>query len=174
MIREYINGLMNENDEKLNNLDHQLKEQTEKLNCAQEWLESLQAEANADKNIFSPRSDNNDLKGKIVDVQKHIDKVKQEIDYIKSFMETYFAKKREYDGLLKELDGICETKTSTELEEESDEMLQERRPDNIYKELFEKTELCLDLLYSDRTRCKKELKTMKSMIQNMVDSINEG
>ncbi len=175
MIREYINGLINENNEKLNSLDHQLKEQTEKLNCAQEWLESLQAESNTDKNIFSPRADNNDLEEKIIDVQKHIDKTKQEINYIKSFMETYLAKKEEYDGLLEELDGMCETETRKDHGEEIRETLKEKRTNNnIFIELYNKTELCLDLLYSDRTRCKKELKNMKFVIQNMIDSIDEG
>ncbi len=40
-------------------------------------------------------------------------------------------------------------------------------------ELYKKTELCLDLLYNDRSRCKSELKNMKTMIKNAADSLHE-
>ena len=55
MIREYINRLINENNEKLKSLENQLREQISELESAEGYLESLQTEANADQNIFSPR-----------------------------------------------------------------------------------------------------------------------
>ena len=121
----------------------------------------MQTEANADQNIFSPRAAlNKELKDKAEKTKKQIDKAKQETEYIKTFIETHLIKKQEYEKLLAELDEMSENECN------------ERKMNSFLTDLSAKTESCLSLLYSDRIKCKNELKSMKGMIQTMVDLLN--
>ena len=156
MIREYINNLLNENNEKLKNLEQQLKELIVELDNKQKLLKSLQSESNTDETIFSPRSVNDNLKNDMEDVKTSISKTKQDIEYVKSFMETYLVKKQEYEKLLEELN-----------------IMQDEKLEHFFADLYRKTEVCLDLLYNDRAKCKNELKSMKYMIQNKANSLNK-
>ena len=178
MIREYMNELILENDEKLRSLEQQLNDSMNDLDCAEKWLENLQIEANVDKNIFSPRAAEADFDGKMEEAQGNINKIKQDIEYIKSFMETHFKKKQEYDRLLAELDEMSGA-VSTEQTIDST-MTQEAEPAdslkqivNFLDDLYKKTDSCLALLYSDRLKCKNELKDMKSAIRKIADSLKK-
>ena len=166
MIREYINELLLENDEKLKKLEQQLKNSMDDLDCTQKWLKELQSEANADKNIFSPRAMDANLEDKTKEVQNNIDKLNQDIEYVKSFMETHLIKRQEYVKLLEELDEMI----GGDKQKIQNDNITENR--HVLKDLYDKTDLCLSLLYDDRIRCKNELKNMRSMIRNMLDSSN--
>ena len=168
MIKEYINELLDDNNEKLNKLEQQLKSLMTDLESATEWLDTLNAEKNVDKNIFSPRSIDPDLKSKTEDAQNNINKIKQDIEYVRSFIETHLRKKEEYEKLLTEIDEMSQVEenniTQTNNKDESEKILKE-----FLSDLYRKTELCLALLYSDQKRCKNELKNMKLMIRNMAE-----
>ena len=65
MIREYISQLMLENEEKLKNLERQMKKLLNESDCAKEWLETLHEQKNLDKNIFSPRAMDTNLRKRL-------------------------------------------------------------------------------------------------------------
>ena len=183
MIKEYINELLLENDEKLNNLEQQLKSLMNDQDCAEKWLETLQSESNLDKNIFSPRAMDTDLKKKTEDARENINKTKQDIEYVKSFIETHLVKKQEYEKLLAELDEMNSDKDQKQEEKNNGEIqnnddLKEDKGSiqisNFLSDLYKKTDLCLNLLYNDRVKCKNELKNMKSMIKHITDSLQEN
>ena len=172
MIREYINDLITENTEKLNTLEQRLNGLLNDLDSAQKWMETLQTEANVDKNIFSPRAMEVDLKGKMEETQNSIDKINQEIEYVKTFMETHLRKKQEYEKLMAELDEK-DGNVQSECDEGEKGIADLLKTQKCLTHLYEKTELCLKLLYSDRLKCKNELKDMKAMIQNLADSLQK-
>ena len=239
MIKEYIMELKTENKEKLNGLEKQMKDLLNDLDTAKEWLETLQTEKNVDTNIFSPRVMDTELEGKLGEAKNNIQKINQDIDYVKSFIEEGVAKDKEYEKLLEELeqtDGSdsergkqdserqrhdpkgqkhdseiqgqnlgVQGQSSEKQNQSSEEHLEGQKPDSekqeqdsevqkhdfekqeqnsvtpgisrisakFLAELYKKTELCLDLLYNDRSRCKSELKNMKTMIKNAADSLHE-
>lgn len=184
MIREYIDELVIENNEKLKSLEQQLKDLMDELNSNEKWLETLQSEEDVDKNLFSPRVLDNDLKEKIEKVQLGINKTKQNIEYVKSFIETHLVKKQEYDKLLAELDemyGYVQEKQNREIIENeqkeehfvSEEEKSKQETLEFLMNLYKKTEFCLDFLYNDRIKCKSELKNMKTMIQKMIEVLRE-
>ena len=160
MVEEYINCLINENNEKLESLEKQLKELMNDLDCAKKWLDELHAEANVDKNIFSPRVMDADLKKKTEDAQNNIEKIQQDIEYVRSFIEENVKKKLELEKLLEEIEHM-------ELDTNVDSF------SKLLSDLYQKTERCLDCLYNDRAKCKNELKNMKSMIQNTLNLLSE-
>lgn len=179
MIREYINELVLENKEKLKKLEQQLKELMLDLDCSQKWLENLQSETDLDTNIFSPRVMDPDLKNKTENVKDNINKTNQDIEYVKAFIETHLAKKQEYERMLAELDEISENISGNQDREESikekNEMSTQKKAEQMVgflADLYKKTDLCLSLLYDDRTKCKNELKAMKSAIRNMAESMD--
>ena len=184
MIREYIDELVIENNEKLKSLEQQLRDLMDELNSNEKWLETLQSEEDVDKNLFSPRALDNDLKEKIGKVQLGINKTKQDIEYVKSFIETHLVKKQEYDKLLAELDemyGYVQEKQNREVIENeqkeehfvSGEEKSKQETLEFLMNLYKKTEFCLDSLYNDRIKCKSELKNMKTMIQKMIEMLKE-
>lgn len=182
MIREYISELLLENDKKLNNLEQQLKNLMSDQDIAEKWLEALQSEANVDTNIFSPRVADAELKKKTEDAKEKINKAKQEIEYIKSFIETHLVKKQEYEKLLAEFNEISADKDQGRDKESNRELqvkdhLQESgktiRISDFLSDLYRRTDFCLDILYNDRVKCKNELKSMKSAIRNFADSMKE-
>lgn len=179
MIREYINELVLENEEKLKKLEQQLKELMLDLDCSKKWLENLQSEADLDTNIFSPRVMDPDLKNKTENVKNDINKTNQEIEYVRSFIETHLAKKQEYERMLIELNEISENvfgdQNRERSEQEKEETSTQRKTGQMtgfLADLYKRTDQCLSLLYDDRTKCKNELKTMKSTIRNMAESMN--
>ena len=242
MIKEYIMELKTENREKLNGLEKQMKDLLNDLDGAKEWMETLQTEKNVDTNIFSPRVIDTELEGKVEEAKNNIQKINQDIDYVKSFIEEGVAKDKEYEKLLEELeqtDGSDSERGKQDSEiqrhdpkgqkhdseiqgqnlgvqgqssekqnqgsEKQKKSLEEQKPDSenqeqgsevqkhdfekqeqnsvipgisripakFLAELYKKTELCLDLLYNDRSRCKSELKNMKTMIKNVADSLHD-
>ncbi len=180
MIKEYINELKAGNQEKLNDLEKQMKELLNDLDRATQWMESLQAEKNVDKNIFSPRAMDVELESKMEGAKNNIRNIKQNIEYVRSFIEESIAKEKEYDKLLDELKDMNNLPDSKEklLPEKisTGEMPFGKRQisDRFLSDIYKKTELCLDLLYNDRSRCKNELKTMKVMIKNTMESLHES
>ena len=179
MIKEYLNELKAGNQKKLNNLEKQMKELLSDLDCATQWMESLQAEKNVDKNIFSPRIMDMNLESKVDEAKNNIQKIKQEIDYVKSFIEEAIAKREEYDKLLKELESQNSSVPKEENHSEEalmsgEESKTQQISERFLSEIYKKTELCLDLLYSDRSRCKNELKNMKSVIKNAMESLDKS
>lgn len=159
MVKEYINQLIIENNKKLEDLEKQLKKMMNDQDCAREWLDELHTEANIDKNIFSPRAMDADLERKTDDAQSNIEKIQQDIEHVRSFIEENVKKKLEYEKLLEEIDHM-------EMESNTDSF------SKLLSDLFKKTELCLNYLYSDRVKCKNELKNMRSMIQNMEELLS--
>ena len=179
MIKEYLNELKAGNQEKLNNLEKQMKELLSDLDGATKWMESLQAEKNVDKNIFSPRTMDTDLENKVDEAKNNIQKIKQEIDYVKSFIEEAIAKREEYDKLLKELESQNSSVPKGENHSEEapmsgEENKKQQISERFLSDIYKKTELCLDLLYSDRSRCKNELKNMKAVIKNAMESLDKS
>ena len=168
MIREYINELILENDENLKDLERQLNGLIEDQNCAQKWLETLQSEENVDKNIFSPRAADADLDKKIEEARKSIEKAKQDIEYVKSFMETHLKKRQEFKTLLTELDEMNSQINSRNTQEEYN-----KTGYDFLSDLYKKTDVCLDSLYNDRVRCKNELKSMKTMVKDAMNSFEK-
>lgn len=171
MLKEYINRLLEENNKKLNELEAQMKNLLNDLDCAKEWLDSLHAETNVDKNIFSPRVMDTDLDKKTENAQKDIEKTRQDIEYVRFFIEENVKKKLEYEKLLEEIEHM-----ESEVESRTQEESYRNRKDilaSFLAELYRKTELCLSLIYNDRTKCKSELKSMKNMIRDMADSLSE-
>lgn len=160
MVKEYINELLSENKEKLEKLDKRMKELLNDLDCAKKWLDTMYSETNTDKNIFSPRAIDTELDKKTKDAQDNIEKIRQEIDYTRSFIEENVKKKLEYEKLLEEVEHMELNKGMNDFT-------------NFLSDLYKKTELCLSCLYDDRTKCKNELKNMKSMIQNSLDLFSE-
>ena len=160
MVKEYINRLIFENNEKLDDLEKQLKKLLNDLDCAREWLDELHVETSIEKNIFSPRAMDANLEKKTEDAQNNIEKIQQDIEYVRSFIEENVKKKVEYEKLLEEIEHM-------EVDSNTDSF------SKLLSDLLAKTELCLNYLYSDRVKCKNELKNMKSMIQNMTDLLSE-
>ncbi len=160
MVKEYINHLISENNEKLESHEKQLKGLMNDLDCAKTWLDELHAETNIDKNIFSPRAMDANLGKKTEDAQNNIEKIQQDIEYERSFIEESVKKKLEFEKLLEEIEHM-------ELDTNVDSF------SKLLSDLYQKIELCLDCLYNDRTKCKNELKNMKSMIQNMLNLLSE-
>ena len=173
MIKEYINELLNDNNEKLHKLEQQMKGLMDDLESATGWLDTLNAERNVDKNIFSPRSMNTDLKDKTEEAKNNINKIKQDIEYVRSFMETHIRKKEEYEKLLVELDEMSQVAKDNSGEENTCVESNSIKPitKDFLSDLYRKTELCLALLYSDRNKCKSELKNMKTMIRDMANKL---
>ena len=170
MIKEYINELLVENKEKLDALEKQMKALLTELDGATKWMETLQAEMNVDKNIFSPRMMDAELEEKLEDAKSNIQKIKQDIDYVKSFMEENAAKEKEYGKLLEELEQMGESDSKQEPEKgEKTQQISEK----FLADLYRKTEFCLASLYSDRNKCKSELKTMKAMIKDMMEKTSK-
>lgn len=108
MVKEYINELLLENNEELLRQEKQMKELLDSLDSARHWLEILQAEKNADRNIFSPRAMDTDIREKIEEAQNNIKKIDQDIEYVRSFIETHIKKREEYERLLQELDTFSD------------------------------------------------------------------
>ena len=77
-------------------------------------------------------------------------------------IEEQLKKKEEYEKLLEELgDNGKDDTNSVPI-------------DGFLEDIYKKTELCLALLYSDRTKCKNELKNLKTMIKNMAEKLKEN
>ena len=180
MIREYINELVLENDIQLKNLEQQLKQLMDDQESLRVLLETMESEANTDKSIFSPRAIDTRQKDRMDEIKRNIDKTKQDIEYVKSFMETHLRTKLEYDKLLAEVDEMCKNasekyKESNENRNANEGALSETgktaQISMFLANLYKKTELCLDLLYSDRIKCKAELKNMKTMVRNMEEAL---
>ena len=161
MVKEYIDALVKENNEKLDSLDKQMKGLLNDLDCAKKWLDSLHVEENTDTNIFSPRVKDAELEKRTEEAQNNIEKIQQDIDHIGSLIEENTKKKLEFERLLDEIDHM-------ELDMGMDSL------SKLLSDLYQKTELCLSCLYTDRVKCKNELKNMKSMIQNMKNLLSES
>ena len=191
MLKEYINELVGENDEKLKDLEHQMRHHLDELDCAKEWLETLQEQKNIDKNIFSPRTIDTNLKEKTEEARNNIRKIELDIEHVRAFIEEQLKKKEEYEKLLDELENFSDNVPSEEApaEENRSEMIASseedvtddrskeilsRLLDQFLPDIFRKTELCLALLSSDRVKCKNELKSMKTMIKNMADELKDN
>ncbi len=172
MIKEYIEELLNDNNEQLHKLEQQMKNLMIELDSAKGWLDSLNAESNVDTNIFSPRSMDSDLKRKTEEAQNNVYKIKQDIEYVSSFMETHIKKKEEYEKLLVELEEMAHSTEKETKETENRDLNEMQLTRTFLSDLYRKTELCLALLSSDRNRCKNELKNMKAMIRSMSEKIS--
>lgn len=190
MIKEYINELINENNDELLRYERQMSTLFEDLESSKKFLEVLQKEKDADKNIFSPRTIDMNIRNKIDEVKRNIDKTQQDIEYTRSFIETHSKKKDEYEKLLLELNKLDLDQTSvpqqTDTENQADqaetekpEVTKEEQLELLKKEeyessrvsaeflsdLYRSTELCLALLNGDRNKCRKELINLKTLIK---------
>lgn len=186
MIKEYVEELLLQNNEELEKLEKQMKDLLSELDAAKEWMETLQAEENVDKNIFSPRSVNNDLKNKIESAQNSINRIKQDIEYVRSFIETHLKKKQEYEKMINELENFNNSNSDhihpTQITDESAldkevsaNLSQSENKDSVQVnktvlfDLCKKVDICLAFLNSNKNSCRSELKEIKNMIKNIME-----
>lgn len=185
MIKEYINKLLDENNQDLRTLEKQMKDLLGELSCAEEWSETLQVQNHSQINIFSPRNMDTEIGAKIEKSTISIQKIKKEIEYVRDLIETHLKKKDEYEKMLSEIDNSEESVKYIEGNDDLDAKM--RCVDNIkdsleksmskeyilgiLSELYSKSEICLAFLNSDKNRCKKELNEIKFKIKKYAEEI---
>lgn len=182
MIKEYITELLNENNEELVHLEEQMSDLFVELDSSKEMLEVLQKEKDADKNIFSPRTMDSQIGEEIESARQNISRINENIEYIRSFIEAHIKKKNEFEKLLTELEEREETKQEKtedtekpEKPEKSVEVPVETEKTNdtslfdTVTEIYNKIEICLACLNSDKNRCRKELLKVKSILKEFTD-----
>lgn len=170
MIKEYINKLLEENNQDLEKLEKQIKDLLGELSCAEEWSESLQISSNEQKNIFSPRNIDTEIETKMEKASISIQKINKEIEYVKDLIETHLKKKDEYQRMLDELENPTENVLCDE-DKKVQNKLSEEYVKGFLSDIYSKTELCLAFLNSDKNKCKKELNEIKSKIKKYAEEI---
>lgn len=168
MIKEYIDKLIAENNQSLENLEKEMKELISDLESSRKWLEKLQREKNLDTNIFSPRNMDTEIKEKMEKAQLEINKINHNIEHTRIMMEEHVKKKLEYEKLL------LETKETEEAEQNLGGELRAEAVRKFLSDLYTKTEICLATLNGDQNKCRNELKNMKYMIKNYVREIEKN
>ncbi len=105
MLKEYIQGLQDENDKKISDLQREMQELTEDLTCSEHMMEELQREKRLDTNIFSPRAQNLKLDEHIAEKKEEIRQIKQKMEYVTKMIEENLHTREEYQKLEDEIEN---------------------------------------------------------------------
>ncbi len=114
MIKEYIEKLQSENEEKINDLEQEMQELVNDLSCAERVIEEMRQEKCLDTNIFSPRAMNSRIDETISEKQEKIRELKQRMEYVAQMIEECMNIRLEYMKLHEELEQDGTGKTDIE------------------------------------------------------------
>ena len=135
MVREYIEQLKKENDQKLQELEKQMKGLILEQSYYREALESLSQTIDSRGSIFSPRIANAESQRKLDKARADVERVNSQIDWTRELMETHLKNQEEYKKLLEELDTTESPQKIAENhsreDKSSDESFQQDSYDNV-------------------------------------------
>ena len=94
MVKEYIERLMLEEQDEIEKLQMQMKQELNNLQASQEWLENLQREKNVEFNIFSPRQFDFDVDEKIEKARAVVREYDQNVEFIRKQIESHMKRKQ--------------------------------------------------------------------------------
>lgn len=181
MIKEYIQKMLLENEEDLKKQEKQMNYLLTELEFQQNQLHLLRKENNTDKNIFSPRYYDFENEQKIESVKIKIERIKDEINYVRERIESFLKKKEEYKILIEEFEHNDDLNQIQKIENQDEKIevnkskiIESDSVIEIMKELYEKIEMCLAFLNTDKQKCKNELKTMMKRIKDTVSIIEKS
>lgn len=183
MLKEYIQNLLSQNEEEMQNLKNEMDELMNDIEIQQQQMVLLENEENADNNIFSPRSHGDEIHEKIINAQNTVKKLNQQVEHVREMIEALMKKKYEYESLMQEINERDEyfVKKDSEISEEQDlaEDIEEKEAEEeeeslqeILGKIYSKAELCLAFL-NDKNRCKIELRSMKQMIKEYMNAVEK-
>ena len=135
MVREYIEQLKKENDQKLQELEKQMKGLILEQSYYREALESFSQTIDSRGSIFSPRIANAESQRKLDKARADVERVNSQIDWTRELMETHLKNQEEYKKLLEELDTTESPQKIAENhsreDKSSDESFQQDSYDNV-------------------------------------------
>jgi len=179
----YIKTQINILEEERELLNQKLLDLAREEAALKEQLQTLAEEQDIDMEVFSPRYPNTDLKQKISEIKEKLEELQfQQMQY-QAKIELSVQKIQKYHEVL------LETKTSETYsdrqetkeqasgkQEESEELT--RKPDQgypddqshreHYEDILKRIEKCLNYLYSDRQKCKTELKGIRYLLRALL------
>lgn len=121
MLKEYINNIKNENDNKLASLEREMQELVNDLNCTEKVLERLQREKKLDTNIFSPRTIDMQSNEKIDNTQSKINEIQRKIEYVSLMIEEAMKQKTELNQLAEEAENYTSVHSHSVIQDDDRE-----------------------------------------------------
>lgn len=165
MLDQYIINCLKENEQQLMELKEKHKMlQIEEESC-QNMIRKLTDRADMGREIFSPRNPGDSTRQKVSDIRKQIDELHLQEVEVEDKMHSLQEEVDKYQKMLVEVKNRDNEKYQIKQLKKNPPVLEEKEE---FRNILSRVERCLNLLETDKERCRNELMNLKYYLKALL------